>query len=98
MTAKVKVKTNNDDYALFEHERAVVEFEKDGDSPACPNSWKWCAVFDGQLVEGCYEEQSFAASVKDATESITCVIDELTAIRDYLTAFGAFCREPEVSE
>ena len=98
MTAKVKVETDNDDYVLLGHERAEVEFEKDGDSPACPNSWTWGAFFDGQPVEGCREEQSFAASVKDATESITDVIDELTAIRDYLTAFGAFCREPEVSE
>ena len=39
---------------------------------------------------------SLAASVWDATKSITQVIGELKAIRDYLIAYGAFGKEPEV--
>ena len=95
---KVKVKTDGDDYIRMECRRAEVEFEKDGDSPACPNSWTWHAYFDGDHIEGCIDEASLAASVWDATERITQVIGELKGIRDYLIAYGAFAKEPEVDE
>lgn len=95
---KVKVKTDGDNYVLMECGRAEVEFEKDGDSPACPRSWTWHAYFDGEHIEGCIDEASLAASVWDATNSITQVIGELKAIRDYLIAYGAFAKEPEVTE
>lgn len=91
----VKVKTDGDMFASLEHERVLVELSKDGDSPNCPRSWTWELWFDGAAIDGTSEEASLATSVKDAAGSINQIISELTEVRDYLVAYGAFGREPE---
>ena len=91
----VSVKTDGDSYASLEHERVLIEFSKDGDSPNCPRSWTWGLWLDGEPIDGVCNEASLAASVKEATKSITEIIAELAAMRDYLMAYGAFGREPE---
>lgn len=94
---KVKVKTDGDDFAMLEHERALIEFTKDGDSPNCPRSWTFGLWFDGKYICGTADEASLAKTVEEATDSISAIINELTTIRDYLIAYGAFGKEPEVS-
>ena len=93
MTANIRVKTDGDNFASLEHERVLVEFSKDGDSPNCPNSWTWGLWFDGCAIDGTCEEASLAASVKEATASIGQIKRELSGVIDYLTAYGAFGRE-----
>lgn len=91
----VYVKTDGDTFASLEHERVLIEFEKDGDSPSCPSSWTWELWFDGERMHGSCDEESLTRSVEDATVAITGAIEELTMMRDYLMAYGAFGREPE---
>lgn len=95
---KVKVKTDGDMYASLSHERVLVEFEKDGDSPRCPESWTYSVWFDGDLIDSNVYEASLATNVKEAMSNISGIIKELTTIRDYLIAYGAFAKEPEVTE
>lgn len=72
----------------------LVEFSKDGDSPACQHSWTWGMWLDGNYIDGTIEEMSLARSVKDAVSSIDSIIEDLVSVRDYLNAYGAFGREP----
>lgn len=95
MSSKVKVKTDGDYFAFLEHERVLVEFAKDGDSPNCPRSWTWGLWFDGCAIDGTCDESSLAASVEEAMSSISGIIGELSVMRDYLMAYGAFGKEPE---
>lgn len=92
----MKVKTDGDTFASLEHERVLVEFSKDGDSPNCPRSWTWDMWFDGEHIDGICDEMSLAGSVNCSVESIDGAIGELTEMRDYLRAYSAFGREPEV--
>lgn len=39
-------------------------------------------------------KMSLARSVKDAVGSLDSIIEDLTSMRDYLNAYGAFGREP----
>lgn len=89
-----KVKTDGDNFALIEHGRALIEFEKDGDSPNCPCSWTWCLWCDGEQLDATCDEASLATSVKEAAESLDAIIADLTGMRDYLKAYGAFGKEP----
>lgn len=95
MTA-IKVKTDGDSFASMEHERVLVELTKDGDSPNCPRSWTWGLWFDGSYIDGSIDESSLASSVEDAMGNISKIIRELSAVRDYLMAYGAFGKEPEM--
>lgn len=72
----------------------LVEFSKDGDSPACPLSWTWCMWHDGNYIDGTIEEMSLARSVKNATAFFDAMIEDLTSVRDYLNAYGVFGKEP----
>lgn len=91
----VKVKTDDDMFASLSHERVLVEFTKDGDSPNCPRSWTWGMWLDGYPMDNSCEESSLAHSVKEATDSLGEIIAELTTFRDYLAAYGAFGKELE---
>lgn len=93
----MRVKTDGDSFASLEHERVLVEFSKDGDSPNCPRSWTWDLWFDGEHIDGTSDEMSLASSVKDATGSIAEIVSELSEMLEYLKAYGAFGREPEVN-
>lgn len=93
MSGAVGVRTDGDNFASLRFERALVEFSKDGDSPACPNSWTWELWFDGSFIEGTSEEASLADSVADATRSIKGIVRELMEIEEYLQAYGAFGEE-----
>ena len=89
---EVQVQTNGDDYAVLEHGMAMVELSKDGDSPSCPRSWTWDIWYDGNSLDSTCDESSLAQSVSDVTASLDGIIQELTVLRDYLKAFGAFGR------
>lgn len=91
----VKVKTRDDYFASLEHERVLVEFSKDGDSPNCPLSWTWDMWIDGEHIDGTCEEASLARAVKDAVGSIDETVGELTVVRDYLMAYEVFGAEPD---
>ena len=94
MSAEVKVKTDGDNFASIEHERVLVEFSKDGDSPNCPNSWTWGLWFDGCEIDSTCDEASLAKTVRDTVSSINGIVKELEAVADYLTAYGAFGEVP----
>lgn len=93
MGAKVTVKTDGDMFASLACERVLVELSKDGDSPACPNSWTWEIWFDGCAIDGSVDEMSLGQSVKESIRSIEGIIRELSCMVDYLTAYGAFGEE-----
>ncbi len=86
----VDVKTNGDTFAWLECGDVRVEFSKDGDSPACPNSWTWEMWLDGNLINSTCDETSLAEAVKDATGSIAAIMRQLRGMHDYLVAYGAF--------
>lgn len=95
----VTVKTDGGGYfASLEHERVLIEFSKDGDSPNCPRSWTWDMWFDGEHIDGTIDEASLSATVEGAILSIDAVIRELSKMREYLVAYGVFGKEPEVNE
>lgn len=95
----VTVKTDGGGYfASLEHERVLIEFNKDGDSPNCPWSWTWRMWFDGEYIDGAIDEASLSATVEDAVLSIDAIIRELSTMREYLVAYGVFGKEPEVDE
>lgn len=94
----VRVRTIGDDFASLEHERVLLEMSKDGDSPNCPRSWTWNAWFDGEHVDGTSDEASLHMTVKDVITSLDGIIAEFEGMRDYLRAYEAFGREPEVAE
>lgn len=91
----MRVRTDGDMFANLECERALIEFTKDGDSPACPNSWTYELWFDGNLIENNTLEASLAGNVATAIADIGGVISELSGLRDYLIAYGAFGKGPE---
>lgn len=91
----VRVRTNGDDFASLECGAALIELTKDGDSPACPDSWTWYLWYDGQLIDSDILETSIDDSVRTATMGIANVIGELEEVRDYLIACGAFGKGPE---
>lgn len=93
--ARVYLNTNGDSFAGIEADAAYVEFSKDEDSPACPRSWTWGLWYDGSYMEGSCDEKSLAGSMTEAIESIGNVIKQLSSVRDYLAAFGAFGKEPD---
>lgn len=95
----VKVSTTHDGYfARLEHERVLLEFSKDGDSPNCPRSWTWHMWFDGDYIDGTSDEASLVATVKDAIVSIGDIIGELAEVREYLSSYEVFGMEPEAIE
>ena len=95
----VKVKTDVGGYfASLENDRVLLELTKDGDSPQCPFSWTWDMWFDGEHIDGTCEEASLHMTVKDAIEALDGIIADFEGMRDYLRAYEAFGREPEVGE
>lgn len=94
MSAKVNLQSNGESFAGIEADAAYVEFSKDESSPACPHSWTWGLWYDGNYLEGSCDESSLDSSMTAAIESIGDVIEQLTSVRDYLVAFGAFGKEP----
>lgn len=97
-TSGFSLKTTDDNFASIEHERVLIEFSKDGDSPNCPRSWTWSLWFDGQMIESDIEETSLASAVKNATRSINDCACELLGMQDWLEEYGAFGMEPEEEE
>ena len=95
MGHQVIVETDGDMFASLEHERALVEFRKDGDSPNCPRSWTYGLWFDGNYITGNGEEMSLCMNVDEAVEELDSIISELSCLKEYLDAYGAFGREPE---
>lgn len=89
----IKVKTDGDMFASLECESVLVEFSKDGDSPACPNSWTWNIYYDGNLLDGTSEELSFSQAVNEAEESLAITMLELHEMKTYLEACVAFGEE-----
>lgn len=87
---KVSVKTDGDMFARFDCDGVEVEFTKDGDSPNCPNSWTYGFWIDGNWITGTGEEASLAESVQDIIGSINELLGDITEIRDFLLAYGAF--------
>ena len=87
---QVKVKTDGDNYAWLECGDVRVDFSKDGDSPACPNSWTWEMWFDGNLIDSTCDETSLSEAVLDVVKSIAATMRQMRGMHDYLTAFGAF--------
>ena len=98
MSGQVKVKTDGDGFASIEYGMALVEFQKDGDSPNCPRSWTWGLWYDGNLLDATCDETSLSKSVRDATIAIGEVIRELGEVRDYIAAYGVFCWGPDTEE
>ena len=94
MGVPVSIRTDGDMFAVFEADAALVEMTKDGDSPNCPRSWTWGVWYDGCQLEGSCDEASLSSTMTDAIATIGKVIDQLTSVRDYLCAFGAFGEEP----
>ena len=90
----VEVNTVGDYSTSLECGQVLIEFNKDGDSPACPKSWTHGIWYDGNYIDGCEVEMSLARSVKDAIQEVDKIIREFEAIRDFLTAYGAFGKEP----
>lgn len=86
----VKVKTDGDNYAILECGMTEVELSKDGDSPACPNSWTWCVYRDGDLLDSTCEETSLVQAVRDAAGALAEIAAELVWMKNYLDACGAF--------
>ena len=89
----VTVKTDGDNFAKLKCGDVVLEFEKDGDSPACPNSWTWEVWVDGVPFDCNDNEASLAFAAKDAAVNLGTVADMFEALRDYLVAYGAFGKE-----
>ena len=90
MAVSVKVKTDGDNYAILECGMTEVELSKDGDSPACPNSWTWCVYRDGDLLDSTCEETSLVQAVRDAAGALAEIAVELGELKTYLDAYGAF--------
>ena len=92
----VKVKTDRGGYfASLSHERVLVELDKDGDSPNCPNSWTWGLWFDGTLIESTCDETSLAESVKSLIVSLDDVTAELSEMSEWLKRYEVFGAEPK---
>lgn len=91
MKTKVKVKTDGDSFASLEHGRVLIEIEKDGDSPSCPNSWTWSTWLDGEPMDSTCDEKSLHESVSDVITSIQETIEQLSVMSEYLKAYDVLC-------
>ena len=89
---KARIRTDEGGYfASLEVGRALVELVKDGDSPACPDSWTWGAWYDGERIDGTCEEASLAVAAAGAMDALGAAIDDLAGMRDVLAAWRALC-------
>ena len=90
MNEGVRVRTDGDNYAILECGMTEVELSKDGDSPACPNSWTLRVYLDGYLLDSTCEETSLAQAVMEAAGALAEIAVELVEMKNYLDACGAF--------